>query len=236
MNYFSPSLLSRKIYTSELKESSEGFPGMWDLIIAFFTMFMITNISGSTNVSGNTLFFLVTYSFFGSVITIHIFHRYSQLKKNFKNQKGRCILGILMLAMFLALTYSFFSFTHLNDTTPGQEDIGLTALLLSHTSIILLHNWLWMAHKNVYQIINSIKVSIRFNEFRSAMSFFDFVGMINSIDMTIDFTGFLASTTFVDFVAMVVIPNSLFVYHCVWFFTQVNQVNPSVQLFAQIIR
>jgi hypothetical protein len=152
-NMIRPNLLSRSIFSKENLESPPEFkfPGLVDIVISFFTIFIVIMQQGkiseviSKYPQLNGLLFL--YSITCSVTVLYIARRTSQLSDFIKNTKRYKVIlpfVLIVLAYFVALlTFVIPTWNDLN-----VDDIFfrlLILLLYPNTILLFFHNWLWLA-------------------------------------------------------------------------------------------
>jgi len=143
--------LTKNIYSYPLLKGDvkEGFPGKWDLVIAFYTIFVIANFSFDA-------FFISTYAFVGSFMVISILYRTFQLKQSFLKRYQAIIILLVCLSGMFILTYSYvFSYYNLmvskgivisEDIVAEIYFLAYLALALAQGLLLTLHNWFWFSY------------------------------------------------------------------------------------------
>ena len=164
-------LLSKSIYSSNLLEKDDVsyfFPGVPDLIIAFYTIFIlimqVDSISKVTTVFCETtgLFFINSITF--SVLTLHILFRSQQLCDSIKIRMQYKIILSILLVMGI-LTVLLFWIPNRNAVSESKIKVAYITLLLlfiSNGLLLFFHTWLGFAFHDYYRHMIANKMPLSF--------------------------------------------------------------------------
>lgn len=161
---WTPNLFSKKIYSTRLLQSEPeyGFPGLPDLVIAFYTIFIlimqVDSISNVTRIICETTGFFFINSITFSILTLHILLRASQLSDHFKRKWQYKLIAPSLVAVIICLTLLLFWIPIRDAEHTNRMDIAykfMIVLFVSNGVLLFFHTWLWLAHVDYFTMIRN---------------------------------------------------------------------------------